>query len=253
MPGPLKTISGTQRPASTRNSSPGDPRRGDANRLRPVSCPCPSLFYAMDCNVMSRFSRSMAAPKDRAWSQRSEPEPSARAPLTAATRARRDARPLACLPAPTSLQGAGSAILSPYLSGRHLPEVVPPCPSGYGQAHLPARMLFPNKRKRQAPRERRSVTGARARGPAGSSSREAEPMAKRPRRMAERPRPGLAPAVACRRPEARRRCRPPGAANPPGPGRCGDGSSGQGRFFPLKALGMTRCVHLSLRRRRRRL
>lgn len=60
---------------------------------------------------MSRLSRSMAAPKDRAWLPRSEPEPSAQAPLAAATRARRDARPLACLPAPTSLQGAGPAIL----------------------------------------------------------------------------------------------------------------------------------------------
>ncbi|ANB34136.1 hypothetical protein A6024_08535 [Rhodovulum sulfidophilum] len=36
-------------------------------------------------------------------------------------------------------------------------------------------MRFPNKRKRQAPRERRSVTGARARGPAAAPAREAEP------------------------------------------------------------------------------
>jgi len=130
---------------------------------------------------MSRFSRSMAPPKDRAWLPRSEPGPSARAPLAAATRARRNTPPLACLPAPTSQQGAGPAILptlpvGPSPSRGRGPWLrVRPSPSAC--AHAVSEQAGATGAPREAQRDRsaRQTTGRGARPRGRADGKAAEP------------------------------------------------------------------------------
>lgn len=176
----VRTCRYRSRPYPARNVLPpraiaplGNRRQGMTERRKPAEArliPLSVRPHALDCNSMSRFSRSMAAPKDRAWPQRSEHEPSARAPLALAARARRDARPLACLPAPTSLQGACPAILStlpvgpsPSRGRTPLPLRVRPSPSASAHADPEHAEATGATREAQRDRSARQTTGRGAR------------------------------------------------------------------------------------------